>query len=43
MTALEKWDYDTAAEEMMDSNWSNQVGQRAVEITEMIRTGQYQD
>ena len=43
MTALEKWDYDTAAEEMMDSNWSRQVGQRAVEVTEMIRTGEYQD
>ena len=43
MAALEKWDYDTAADEMMDSNWSNQVGQRAVEVTEMIRTGQYQD
>ena len=43
MTALEKWDYDTAAEEMMDSNWSKQVGQRAVEVTEMIRTGEYQD
>ena len=43
MTALEKWDYDTAADEMMDSNWSKQVGQRAIEVTEMIRTGEYQD
>ena len=43
MTALEEQDYDTAADEMMDSNWSKQVGQRAVEVTEMIRTGEYQD
>ena len=43
MTALEQGDYDVAADEMMDSNWSKQVGQRAVEVTEMIRTGEYQD
>ena len=43
MTALEEGDYDVAADEMMDSNWSKQVGQRAVEVTEMIRTGEYQD
>lgn len=33
--------YDLAANEFMDSRWSKQVGQRAVEVTEMIRTGQY--
>ncbi len=33
--------YDLAANEFMDSRWSEQVGQRAVEVTEMIRTGQY--
>lgn len=43
MAALQEQDYDTAADEMMDSNWSKQVGQRAVEVTEMIRTGEYQD
>ena len=43
MTALEEGNYDVAADEMMDSNWSKQVGQRAIEITEMIRTGEYQD
>jgi len=26
----------------MDSKWSQQVGNRAVEVTEMIRTGEYQ-
>ena len=43
MTALEEGDYETAADEMMDSNWSKQVGDRAVEVTEIIRTGEYQD
>ena len=35
-------DYDKAAYEFMDSRWSQQVGQRAVTVTEMIRTGEYQ-
>jgi len=35
-------DYDKAADEFMDSRWSQQVGKRAVTITEMIRTGEYQ-
>ena len=42
MAALEAHDYDTAAIEMMDSNWAKQVGNRAIEVTEMIRTGEYQ-
>lgn len=43
MAALEAHDYDTAAIEMMDSNWAKQVGNRAIEVTEMIKTGEYQD
>jgi len=43
MAALEEHDYETAAIEMMDSNWAKQVGNRAIEITEMIKTGEYQD
>ena len=35
-------DYDKAADEFMDSRWSQQVGQRAVTVTDMIRTGEYQ-
>ena len=35
-------DFDTAADEFMDSKWSDQVGDRAVEVTEIIRTGEYQ-
>ena len=42
MAALEEHDYDTAAIEMMDSNWAKQVGDRAIEVTEMIKTGEYQ-
>jgi len=42
MAALEAHDYDTAAIEMMDSNWAKQVGNRAIEVTKMIRTGEYQ-
>ena len=34
--------YGEAANEFMDSLWAKQVGSRAVEVTEMIRTGEYQ-
>ena len=43
MAALEARDYDTAAIEMLDSNWAKQVGSRAEEVTQMIKTGEYQD
>ena len=43
MAALEAHDYDTAAVEMLDSNWAKQVGSRAEEVTQMIKTGEYQD
>jgi len=43
MAALEEHDYDTAATEMLDSNWAKQVGSRAKEVTQMIKTGEYQD
>ena len=36
-------DWDRAADEFMDSRWAKQVGNRAIEITEMIRTGEYQN
>tara|TARA_R100000808_G_scaffold11917_1_gene30134 strand:+ start:1522 stop:1953 length:432 start_codon:yes stop_codon:yes gene_type:complete len=38
---MESGTYELAANEFMDSRWSQQVGQRAVEVTEMIRTGEY--
>jgi lysozyme len=42
MTSLEEGDYDAAAEHMLDSAWARQVGDRAIEITDMIKTGEYQ-
>jgi hypothetical protein len=35
--------YDIAADEFMDSRWASQVGDRAVEVTELIRTGEYRE
>lgn len=43
LDALEAGDYDKAADEFMDSRWANQVGYRAFEVSEMIRTGVYQE
>ena len=34
--------FDIAADEFMDSRWATQVGNRAVEVTEIIRTGEHQ-
>lgn len=41
LQAMEHADYLTAADEFMDSRWAKQVGNRACEVTEMIRTGRY--
>lgn len=35
--ALKKGDYDTAAEEMKDSNWYKQVGNRAKKLCDMMK------
>lgn len=32
--------WDVAAEEMLDSRWSKQVGSRATELADMMRTGE---
>jgi lysozyme len=34
-------DYNQAAKEMMDSKWAKQVGNRAVELSEQMRSGKY--
>ncbi len=39
LAALERTDYETAADEMLDSKWARQVGVRAVRIADMIRSG----
>lgn len=41
LAALERGDYDTAAEEMLDSLWARQVGARARELSTQMRTGQW--
>jgi len=42
LAAMSRSQYEIAADEFMDSRWSQQVGDRAVEVTDMIRTGEYQ-
>jgi lysozyme len=41
LKAMADEDYEQAANEFMDSRWSEQVGRRAVTVTEMIRKGGY--
>ena len=37
--AIHEKDFDTAAEEMLDSRWAEQVKGRATELAEMMKTG----
>ena len=39
LAALAVKDYDTAANEALDSRWATQVGARAIELAEQIRAG----
>ena len=39
LSALERKDFEDASVEMLDSRWSRQVGIRATELSEQIRTG----
>jgi lysozyme len=39
--ALRLANYDQAATEMLDSKWAIQVGIRAKELAEIMRTGRY--
>ncbi len=41
LEAMSREQFDIASDEFMDSRWSQQVGNGAVEVTEMIRTGEY--
>lgn len=43
LAAMRAKDYSKAAEEFLDSRWAQQVGNRAIEVTDMIRSGQYAD
>ncbi len=42
LAAMEAKDYEEAAKEFFDSRWATQVGNRAVEVCAMIRTGEYE-
>jgi lysozyme len=37
--AIKREDYDTAATEMLNSKWARQVGNRATELSEIMREG----
>jgi len=43
IAALRAARYDEAAAEMLDSVWARQVGDRAVRLAEMMRTGEWLD
>lgn len=40
ISALERHDYSLAADEMLKSKWYEQVGQRAITLADIIRTGE---
>ena len=42
MALLKEGNFDMASEEFLQSRWANQVGQRAIDVTEQIRTGEWQ-
>ena len=37
LDAMERKEYSRAAEEMLDSNWADQVGNRALELSDVVR------
>ena len=39
LAALSVADYDTAADEMLDSRWARQVGDRATRLSDVMRRG----
>lgn len=41
MALLRDGNYDMAANEFLNSRWAKQVGQRAVDVTDQIRTGEW--
>ena len=41
LLAMSEGDWDNAADQFMDSRWSEQVGIRAKNLTNMIRSGAY--
>ena len=41
IAAVEKFDFETAAREMLNSKWAKQVGNRAYKLSEMMKTGEW--
>jgi lysozyme len=41
IAAMSVGNYDLAATEFLDSLWARQVGNRALELTDIIKTGEY--
>lgn len=41
LAAAEAGDYETAYAEMLNSKWANQVGRRALELAEIMKTGKW--
>lgn len=41
LTSMAEGNYEEAADHFLDSRWAVQVGNRAIEVTDMIRTGKY--
>lgn len=41
LAAMEVADYKAASTEFLDSKWARQVGGRALELADMIKTGEY--
>lgn len=43
LSAIRRNDWADAADEMLDSKWARQVGQRARTLADLMKRGQYQD
>lgn len=43
IAAIQNQDWDKAADAMLNSHWHDDVGKRAEELAEMMRTGTYPD
>ncbi len=41
LSAIQRGDYTAAANEMLSSRWAGQVGHRANELAQMMKTGEY--
>jgi lysozyme len=43
IAAIEDGDFDKAAEEMVDSRWTSQVGYRAYELADQMKSGEWDE